>query len=485
VGNGRLPNETPYWYVGTGHVMLRAKKGAIAMHSPSWSWPGLSRSARFAGLSVLLAVGLLLIMARPAAAGPAADLPVGYKVKTITVPGSAQGERRKVDVHLWYPADPQNFAGAPTAVYTSALHGRPLPKPWEPLSWTVQAEIAGKNAAIDPNGPAFPVIVFSHGNQNDPIDYAHTLELIAGAGFVVAAPSHTNNTQDDVRIDYINAQAEPPEPEPEPEPEVFKCNDKLPPPCSRTNVPFSMADRARDISTVLDKLPGWFEDRVDLSRVGVMGHSRGTVTALAAAGGSAPWSLPPTTNCQTLQPADNLCWPLVPDPRVKAVMGLAIGAPAITRGVNLANVTVPTLLVAGGLDRTSPPAVSQFALDNITSTQKTLITIPNATHRSFDSTYCDQTQAAGAIAKNKFAILDQHTLEGIVVATAAPNSGKAMDYCSYPTFTEPTNITRQVEELTGFRPTKNNVPTTGLDTDQVKQTVTELAVPFFDHALNP
>jgi len=49
-------------------VMLHAKKGAVAMHSPSWSWPGLSRSARFAGLSVLLAVGLLLVMARPAAA---------------------------------------------------------------------------------------------------------------------------------------------------------------------------------------------------------------------------------------------------------------------------------------------------------------------------------------------------------------------------------------------------------------------------------
>ena len=43
--------------------------------------------------------------------------------------------------------------------------------------------------------------------MNDPIDYAHTLELIAAAGFVVAAPYHVNNTQDDVRIDYINQQA--------------------------------------------------------------------------------------------------------------------------------------------------------------------------------------------------------------------------------------------------------------------------------------
>jgi predicted dienelactone hydrolase len=441
---------------------------------------------------ILVAAILAAGVAGPGPADAAADPPVGYKVKTITVPGS-QGESRKVDVHLWYPADPQNFADAPTAVYTSALHGQPLPKPWKPLSWTVQAEIAGKNAAIDPNGPAFPVIVFSHGNQNDPIDYAHTLELIASAGFVVAAPAHTNNTQDDVRIDDINAKAEP---------DVFKCNDKLPPPCSRTTlplpdgtttsyVPFSMADRVSDISTVLDKLPGWFEDRVDLSRVGVMGHSRGTVTALAAAGGSAPWSLPPTPKlCQKEQPADKLCWPLALDSRVDAVMGLAIGAMPITSGVNLANVTVPTLLVAGSLDKTSPPAVSQFALDNINSTQKALITIPNATHRSFDSTYCDQTQAAGAIAQgNEFAILDRHTLEGIVVATAAPNSGKAVDYCSYATFTEPTDITGLVESLTDFEftdpPDPPNVPTTTLDTDQVKQTVTELAVPFFDHALNP
>lgn len=43
------------------------------------------------------------------------------------------------------------------------------------------------------------MIVFSHGSTNDSIDYAYTLELIAGEGFAVAAPSHVNNTQDDVR----------------------------------------------------------------------------------------------------------------------------------------------------------------------------------------------------------------------------------------------------------------------------------------------
>ena len=130
------------------------------------------------------------------------------------MPGSALGETRKVDVHLWYPADQRGISDLPMSAYTSALH-RDAPGVadrwtavagrWDALTWTVEARIARADAAIDPNGHAFPVIVFSHGSVNDPIDYAHTLESIAGAGFVVAAPSHVNNTQDDVRIDYINA----------------------------------------------------------------------------------------------------------------------------------------------------------------------------------------------------------------------------------------------------------------------------------------
>ena len=112
---------------------------------------------------------------------------------------------RTVDVHLWYPADTQRFSRAPKTRYSSALYGRPLnPAKWDPLSWSVEAEIAREDVPIDPNGQSFPVLVFSHGNANDPFDYAYTLEQIAGEGFVVAAPSHTGNTQDDVRVDYIN-----------------------------------------------------------------------------------------------------------------------------------------------------------------------------------------------------------------------------------------------------------------------------------------
>jgi platelet-activating factor acetylhydrolase isoform II len=214
-------------------------------------------------------------------AGLAEDLRVGHKVKNIAVPGTelcpnpkepCVDENRRVRVHLWYPADQSKPASRPSTQYKSTLHGFALPQPWLPLSWKVDAEIARENAKIDPNGQAFPVIVFSHGNVNDPIDYAHTLELIASAGFVVAAPYHVNNTQDDVRIDFINGQAGV---------QLFPCNDGRPSPCSHPNVPLSMADRVRDIAKVLDELPGWFGDRVDVNRAGVLGHSRGTATVLA------------------------------------------------------------------------------------------------------------------------------------------------------------------------------------------------------------
>jgi hypothetical protein len=236
-----------------------------------------SRAAplRRPGLLVALlaaTLGLGLSVQTPArAADMAQDLRVGHTVKTMVVPGSTLcpnpdgpcGDNRHVDVQLWYPADISGFAHAPKTVYTSALHGQPLiPGRWDPLSWQVESEVA-REAPIDPHGPAFPVIVFSHGSTNDPIDYAHTLERIAGAGFVVAAPSHVNNTQDDERIDFINTQGA----KLDPPVRFFNCRDGRPSPCSRTNIPRSMEDRVRDISHTLVMLPHSFFGTV-LKRVG-------------------------------------------------------------------------------------------------------------------------------------------------------------------------------------------------------------------------
>jgi hypothetical protein len=73
-------------------------------------------------------------------------------------------------------------------------------------------------------------------------------------------------------------------------------------------------------------------------------------------------------------------------------------------------------------------------------------------------------------------MLDLHTIQGIVTA---PTSGKAMDYCPFATFTSPTDIRGLVASLTNFHVTPDNVPTTGLTSEEVKYKVTALAVTFF------
>jgi predicted dienelactone hydrolase len=415
---------------------------------------------------------LAALMLVGAADARAAD--VGHTVKHLVVPGSAQGEPRQVDVQLWYPS--ANIAGRSKSVYRSALFGRPLPAPYTPLGWSVEAEIAREGAPIDPQGKPFPVIVFSHGSVNDPIDYAHTLERIAAAGFVIAAPSHVNNTQDDVRIDYANATANA----------QFLCNDSRPGPCSRTQVAFSMADRVRDISSVLDALPGWFGDRVDMARAGALGHSRGSASVLAAAGGSTA-RVAGDANCQ---PTGDTCWPLQPEPRIQAVMGMAIAAMPIAQRIDFSRIKVPVQLVAGFLDRTSPQAVSEFAFNSIASPDKAFLSLPNGVHRTFDSTYCAQTQSAGAIAQaDANAILDRHTFELTALAPPAGASGKASYYCAASYFTSPVNIEPLMKSTAGaeYPPavvaggvcSLTTVPCTGLDTDQVKQQMTTLAVNFF------
>jgi predicted dienelactone hydrolase len=228
-----------------------------------------------------------------------------------------------------------------------------------------------------------------------------------------------------------------------------------------------MTDRMHDITAVLDALPAWFGDRADVSRVGVLGHSRGTVTALVAAGGSAASS----------------GWNLEPDPRVKAIMGLAIGVPEITNGANVERVTVPTLLVAGELDATLP--VSQDAFNQLASTDKALVMIEHANHRHFDSGLCAQTQSGGGIAAvNPRAILDLHTLRGLVINPSG--NGVAMDFCGLETFTDQMtfDIRPLVFSLTGFDFTSRNVPTTGVTAADVKAEVVQLAVTFFEQALS-
>jgi predicted dienelactone hydrolase len=452
---------------------------------------------------------------------------IGHSIKVLQLPGvhctldpagcppPGAVETRSVDVHLWYPTSStlgcNNHSSSGSngdigcsSAYTSRLHGIPLvpqnsSPQWDPLSWTIGSTQAFERLPIL-GSQTFPIIVFSHGNDNNAIDYAYTLEALASHGYIVAAPDHVNNTQDDILLDFINPQINPLGGN-------IPCFDGLPSPCevldrykqdfgkdpvldsctqvTSMNFPSptqsvreSMIDRVSDISAVIDALPVWFGERADISRVGVMGHSRGTVTALAAAGGST-------------------CWGFSADPRVKAIMGLAIGGGNVTFAADVQNVTVPTLLVAGSLDMTAKPAISMAAYNKVASIDKTFVLIPNAEHRHFDSALCAQTQSSGAIATaNPMAILDLRTVQTLVSVALTPTSGVAMDFCGPTTFTSPEpGIEPLVTSLTGFTFIPPDAPTnvpdvpkgstsdTGLTSDAVKKCVVKMAVDFFGRVL--
>ena len=105
----------------------------------------MNLTTRSTCLLAALVAGVLATGVATAAAsyGSAAVRPVGHTVKSVDVRGSAQGEQRKVAVHLWYPARPRDASASPRTVYRSALHGvTQIPEGWDPLSWSVEARSA-------------------------------------------------------------------------------------------------------------------------------------------------------------------------------------------------------------------------------------------------------------------------------------------------------------------------------------------------------
>ena len=165
-------------------------------------------------------------------------------------------------------------------------------------------------------------------------------------------------------------------------------------------------------------------------------------------------------------------------------MGLAIGAPNVTFAVNLANITVPTLLVAGTLDAVSPQEVSEAAFEQISSEKKLFVAIEGAHHRSYSSANCNLTQSAGAIAQaSTRAVLDLHMMTHLSTGGRTGNAGSSTDYCRYDTFVNPVDIKPITFALSGFNVTPDNVPTTGLDTDEVRARIVKMAARFFKHVL--
>lgn len=259
----------------------------------------------------LLAV-LLLVLPAAAAGPPAPDTLGPYAVGHTLFHAHDEVRDRTLPVHVWYPVRRQDAAGVP-AVYRV-------------LVLRLESAVALENAPIAPHG-LFPLVIFSHGNGGVATQSFFLTEVLASHGFVVASPDHVGNTMLDLLFGNVGDE------------EILQ----------------SALDRPRDVSFLIDTmLERSFDpaDRFHLSvnpfRIGVAGHSFGGFTSLALAAGfdgdaAAEFGVALPEGFQAI-PAD---------PRVRAIVPIAPASSALSDR-ELRSIRVPTLLIGGSRDRTTP-----------------------------------------------------------------------------------------------------------------------------------
>jgi len=354
-------------------------------------------------------------------------------------------------VDLWYPADYLDSFRAPLATYRTLIWGR---GEFAGLSaaeaFQTTSAVAKQDVRILREGRAFPLVVYSHGSVSEPTDVADIAEDLASHGYVFAAPWHIGDTRDDVKIDALNKAAAT---------TVIACLDGRPSPCREASVPASMADRVLDTKYVIDHVGDALGRAVDTSNVAVIGWSRGGVTALALAGGSATFGIPQLT-----------------DTRVKGIMAFSGGKAPVMTPIDVQNIKIPTIMV-------SSPGDIQVPIDLITSTynlvgspNKALFQTDNAVHYAIaGSNICPQIQSAGAIYQaNPLAFLEKNELTFLLPAQPP---GTPFDFCDYANFVSPVDITAVAQSIGGILPTAETIPmkTSYHDVDRV---VEELLLPY-------
>ena len=247
---------------------------------------------------------------------------VGYREIEITYSDAAAMEPRDLILRVWYPA--QGDSGAGPAQYTVGGVVN-LPSPFA---------LDAPPVTDDDN---LPLTVHSHVNGGEGLlAYAYG-ELMASHGWMFVAPNHTGNTVLDSVLDIAD--------------------------------PFSLVglNRPIDISAVIDELESGLVDdelegKADTSRVFLFGHSFGGYTSFTGGGADVDFDAF-EADCEgvTSENCDVVADPNVEaayragfgDPRVAAIAPQAPALIAITDS-ELAALGVPTMLMSGRLDKTTP-----------------------------------------------------------------------------------------------------------------------------------
>ena len=276
---------------------------------------------------------------------------------------------------LWYPAvKPKGVQEE--IIYQEATEGIGSSGQGAPIKGHALAD-----AAPDPSGGMYPLVVFSPCTGLGRMVYAPVLEHLASHGFIILAVGPTAGSKNPVLL-------------------------------SRT------VQRAIDFAEALTLSTSPFLGLIDTKRTAVAGHSDGAFTSLlvggarinmAAASALCDSNGPHTAECsgwisepgralfaQSIglpeEPTEGL-YPNYGDPRVKALLPMAAGG-EMAATLDLSAVTMPTLLMIGSSDRDAPLWGTERIYQNLAAPQKAKVVIVHGGHALYCITKSDVAVSA-------------------------------------------------------------------------------------------
>lgn len=236
------------------------------------------RKSAFSAFTIFVLV-LLTLPSQTSNAGPAGfDLPEPngcHAVGTRTVVLSDRHRNRDLLVTMWYPAVEGTFA---LALYMDKKTADALAEEWE-LEPDFQRLVRPHARLLAPiaEGSPFPVVLLEQGSGVVPAIYTVLAEGLASSGFIVVATNHPPDSLISVF----------------PDGHVLKFTPYWPAEADRRTQGVAIGKFAdevlvADVRFVLDQLqklnaldPFWHA-HMDLSKVGIVGHSMGGTTAALA-----------------------------------------------------------------------------------------------------------------------------------------------------------------------------------------------------------
>jgi hypothetical protein len=252
--------ETFRWQIYPA-VLVALVLGSLALRSRPLSITGkiLTVGSYFLVMGSLAACSLMPIFSLPTPSGPHA---VGTYTRVWMrpeVPGApaSANQTRKIVVQFWYPAAPgQN---GPIAPYRDAHAGTLLTKYMQLVKTHARTGVQ-----VDSSQPRFPVLLFSPMWNSGRSPYAFLYEMLASNGFVVAAVEHVPDYDRDA--------------------DDFETLEQM------HELDARATRRALDLQFVLNRITELnsddagklFTGKIDLDRVGALGHSFGGAASVEA-----------------------------------------------------------------------------------------------------------------------------------------------------------------------------------------------------------